>query len=353
MNFQEQYENYKEENIFDTLKVNLNITSSLLGDGNSYLLSNVTVDKEEHTTTLTKSFAEKIKCFSEKLDTSVSYSKGHESWSVFYTFKELIDYISDNSSQDFRLFYRGQGGSWSLTPTLFRSGNNGGYSDEFRNNFEEIYKTIARKFPDRVKYEEPDSDERAVNLAEIQHYGLGTPLVDITENPFIAMQFMVAGYSAKTDSPEPQLDIFFCRKDGNNTLFQEVPKLQNNPRIIAQKGAFLNFEKLHDKQFDADKKISRVCIRIKYIAPLVNPSDADDLPDGDSDDVKQVNSEGESREDALISAVNDVQIKLRLYHYRSEDLFPDFYMYLNNLKLQYAQSDSKNNVYNVKENNSL
>lgn len=284
-------------------------------------------------------------------DTQKSYTVTHKSWSIFYAFKELIDLIQSSNANEldekYRLFYRGQAGGWELRPTIFRSGKRG-YTDQFRNNYEQIYKSIARKFPERVKYILPENqDERAANLAELQHYGLGTPLIDITENPFIALLFMVEGYSSKVDKPEPQLDVYFCRKDGKNMLFQEVKYAQNNPRIIAQKGAFLNFEKMDETLLSGKRKIPRVCIRVKYVEAKLDDDDLRDLPDGAVEENRD--GAGGIREAALITAVQDIQEKLESYFYKSEDLFPDFYMYLNALKQQYSSIEDHSPWYQYTE----
>lgn len=341
VDYQAKFDLYDEDKVFDTLYLDLEIAGTIFDNNKIYLLQGITVGAQNHATKVIKALESKLSGMLNNTDTQKSYTGTHKSWSIFYAFKELLDLIQSSNANDlneeYRLFYRGQAGSWELRPTIFRSGKSG-YTDQFRNNYEQIYKSIARKFPERVKYVAPDNqDERAANLAELQHYGLGTPLIDITENPFIALLFMVEGYSSKVDKPEPQLDVYFCRKDGQNMLFQEVKYAQNNPRIIAQKGAFLNFEKMDETLLSGKRKIPRVCIRVKYVEAELDDDDLRDLPDGaaveDSASIEGI------REAALTTAVQDIQEKLESYFYKSEDLFPDFYMYLNALKQQYSSTD--------------
>src|SRR5699024_10905882 len=127
----------------------------------------------------------------------------------------------------------------------------------------------------------------------------------------------------------------FVRKDGKNSLYQEVVKQEQNRRISAQQGAFLNFDKLSGDLLTGKHKIPRVCLRLQYIKNALNPDTIENLPDGGlpvSPDEKKI------RARVLTTAVNDIKSKLISYYYRIEDLFPDFYMYLGVLKARYADT---------------
>lgn len=262
-------------------------------------------------------------------------SKVRQSWSTFYALKELIDLIMLNVPDEVTPYFRGQNGDWELTPTILRDS----FDDQFRDNFEEIYRDIARKYPSVVQYHEY-GDDRVKNLAELQHYGMGTPLVDVTKNPFIAMLFMVDGFKKGIEKKNyfPRFEIFFIKNNGRNKLFQEVEKNNSNLRIDAQKGAFLNFDRLLDDTnllFEkSDESICRIVIRIKPITPKINsidellglekPDNEDERYDGYTD-----------KQYALLTATKDIETKLKSYHYTIDNLFPDFYMYLDHLKTTY------------------
>lgn len=330
-NYQSKNELYIADRVFDTLSIDLCLTNTEFDDHLNYLLQEIRVDALKHEKEVLIKLQEQLKQL-ESLGVDKQYSADHASWSVFYAFKEIIDQINEKKPNGYKTVYRGQPGNWELRPTLFRSGEQG-YSDEFRRNYEHIYKSIAQRFPESVSYYaiESDLDKRAENLAELQHYGLGTPLVDVSANPFISLLFMVDGYSGGGN--EPQLDIFFVRENGGNSLYQEVTKQAQNKRISVQKGAFLNFDKLNLDGLSGEKKIPRVCLRLKFVDNTFDKDSVEDLPD--MSNANEGNRE-EKKGNTLVLAVNDIKEKLNSYYYRSEDLYPDFYMYLGVLKNKYA-----------------
>lgn len=333
--YQEFKDKYSETKLFDTYYIDLEMVETLFDDNWIYLLQKIALDSQEHDIEILSDIKKRLDVELNNLDVSFRYSSDHSSWSVFYALKEIIDQIEDCLPDGYKTYYRGQAGSWELLPTLFRIGNNG-YSDDFRNNYDHIYKKISQKFPEDVTYfplDKENMDQRATNLAELQHYGLGTPLIDISENPFISLLFMVDGYA--NNGAEPQLDVFFVREDGKNSLFQEVVKKKQNKRISVQKGAFLNFDRLTDENLYGNSKIPRICIRLKYLEDKFDAQEISDLPGGSDETLDDTESK---KNRVLQTAVSDIKNKLTTYHYRTEDLFPDFYMYLSVLKTQYSDT---------------
>lgn len=338
--------NYKEENVFDTLNVNINLTASFDGDNKIYSIDKIDVKDEKHTDGIVKKIEQQFNEKVSAIDTRSFKSHVRQSWSSFYTLKELIDIICELTPEAYINYYRGQSGNWELKPTLFRKGETG-YSEEFRGNYDKIYQSIAQKFPDEIKYcPDQGSDDRASNLAVLQHYGLGTPLVDITQNPFIAMLFMVGDYKFVNKHSTPRLDIFFVKENNKNTLFQEVSMTHYNQRISAQKGAFLNFEKLNDDLMHGNEKISKVTINLIY---NVIPGEDDDWLPPDNSEITQTSA----AKIALTSAVKDIEQKLKSFHYVSTDLFPDFYKYLEMLKKKHSNSLNDEDVPWYQINNEI
>lgn len=268
----------------------------------------------------------KNKVCSDNDNQEKKYSEKRDGWSAFYLIKELVEKIETHIDDGENLFYRGQNNNWKLEPSAYRNGQ-GGYKKEYRDEFESIYKNIAYRYPEKVKYYGQKKKKRVFALAELQHYGLPTPLIDLTDNPFIAMLFMVDGFDYKvlSNNPNssPEFDIFIINKD-KHSLYQEVPKNRNNPRIDAQKGSFLNFENL---VIDGSiEPISRIRILFKNV---------------DDADVESANGTNSNIQNAFDSLASDIKLKLSQFHYDGSELYPDFDKYLEYTKSKYRPNFAK------------
>lgn len=200
--YQKAFQQFNENDIFDTAIIFIDVTDTNLDGEAKYVINNVRTKQCDDSGRL-KKVIHKIDQVIHHFKVKESYTDTHNSWSIFYTLKELVDQITACLPLDCKPFYRGQSGDWELRPTLYRKK----YQDEIRQNYDEIYQDIARRFPDDVQYRKfDDRENRASDLAELQHYGLPTPLMDMTENPFIALLFMTNSYQQDSGS-EPQLDI--------------------------------------------------------------------------------------------------------------------------------------------------
>lgn len=329
---------YDADLTFDTLE--LAVKLDLLDDENDYQIIDIEVIQEReygHNGVL-KVVSEFVRKFVETEVVSEGIPTNRKSWSVFYLLKELIDSLTDfletRHPKEYEMFFRGQNDSWELKPSVLRDGK-GGYSDDFRENFEQIYKNLAYEFPASLTYLPPDTaetDERSANLAELQHYGLGTPLVDITSNQFIAMLFMISGFDQLEEGKmhQPRFEIFFRRTDGDVQLFQSVKKSAMNKRIDAQRGAFLNFERMSKAMLRGDFKIPRLSI--------VLTGDSEEYQfDQMTKELEDSASTVETRKNLAIRyAIDDFRKKLASFQYHESDLYPDFDKRLEYIKKKYA-----------------
>lgn len=167
-----------------------------------------------------------------------------------------------------------------MKPGIFRDD----IIDDYKKEFDKIYEDIAYKYPDIIQYVDihdkknikinsKDFKLREQDMAYLQHYGLRTTLIDITENPFIAMLFLI---SNRDSFYRATLDMYNVetKKHSNNNLFSRVKMLTKNKRIIAQKGAFFNFEKLlfflNDNQKKDIEKIPLVRLKLNYEFTFIN-----------------------------------------------------------------------------------
>ncbi|RZI09020.1 FRG domain-containing protein, partial [Staphylococcus aureus] len=136
---------------------------------------------------------------------------------------------------------------------------------------------MAYKYPDLIEYtclnkkeyKAEDFKKRENNMAYLQHYGLRTTLIDITENPFIALLFLTSNSQVFNNAT---LDMYNINPKihSEQNLFSRVKMISKNKRIIAQKGAFFNFEKLlifqNEQNVNRDKinKIPLVRLKLNF-----------------------------------------------------------------------------------------
>lgn len=324
----------------------------------------------------------------KQTEESDSYKVGdHNIWSVFYLLKELITAFSNAGYN----FYRGQGSDWITRPGIFRdliSITSKSSDDEiyFYKEFEKHYQQIAREYPDDIKYIELQSDsseindnhsidERADELATLQHYGLPTSLLDITENPFIALLFMLQ--SDTFFKPQIEFYKFDIREDTTYSLLTYAHKRNSNKRIKAQKGAFINYDKIdrfieigtkNELQLKSQyKKINRILVKIvldfdEYVNYL-NELKEENIKIEDTEESQKENKEviqkeidkytassekndieKQKKRDEIINQQymilhNELLKKLNEFHYFTRDLSPDFHDYLIHLNKGYKRKD--------------
>lgn len=198
----------------------------------------------------------------------LGYKNETNSWSLFYLIKEMITSFQKQGYN----YYRGQNSNYETVPGIFRNFKNS-EGLNYYDVFESLYLDISREFPNDVKYIPlvPEKiDERADELSVLQHYGLKTSLLDISENPFIAMLFML-GFD---DIKIPQLEFYKIdnTKDTEKSLVSFVHKKGSNKRIRAQKGAFINFDKLisfinfqkNEIKLEGYEPIDRIILQIEF-----------------------------------------------------------------------------------------
>lgn len=277
---------------------------------------------------------------------------------LFYVYKDLIQGLCGEGLR-FN-YFRGQSHDYPLLPGALRYKKDSDYI----NDFESIYRKLALEFPETIDYVSlnPISNiaEREPNLSILQHYGLKTALLDITKNPYIAMLFMLDDNAWDLKNPT----LYFFKIDdgisGKSSLFSEVRKSHTNERIIAQKGAFLNFEKVLDNNIK--EKIPYVKLVLKFDANMYISIRKEDKINHYDIDVKTtqlinreiVSSENQLDElysllyfdtkflnDMFVSVNKDLENKLKEYCYTKEDMFPDFENRIRYLSNKYKKSEEE------------
>ena len=378
---------YKEDDYFDKIlvKINIKINDPNIGNLSSYEIKNLEINSDEG---INKNFLEKVKEIKDEIENDIDQYRNHQKkeWNLFYLYKEFFQKLDTKSN-----YYRGQSTNWPMYPGVLRDNTN----TEFQTKFEIIYQNIMYRYPDIIEYYAPKIDREIIEnreqqLAHLQHYGLKTSLIDITENPYIALLFMVSE-SSKKDFKNALIDIYNINlKDhSERNIFSKVKMLKTNSRIIAQKGAFFNFDKVSLGNQDIEK--------IPLVRLQLNPhfevlDEREKLLEKIEESFKKINEKiqrvikeisnldgtGEIKQDTEINMNSSVlelileqekikeniknlkkeikylknyydkisldsiryQIKQKLeeYHYKESELFPDLYKHIGYVQAGYEEN---------------
>lgn len=380
---------YKEDLYFDVINIDINVKvrNPDKSDNNLYKITAVS----SNTKCNNEELAKKVDNITEKINNRLidDSQKFSNNWSLFYLYKELLQQLDGEYN-----FSRGQCSDWEMLPGIIRKNTN----DELKNKFEMTYKDIMYRYPDLVQYYPAISDEdnikmREQELAHLQHYGMKTSLIDITENPYIAMLFMISDTSAK-DFEFATIDLYNIDPEIHDTfnLFSKVKQLNTNQRIIAQKGAFLNFDKVSlttptpskikkipliriklDISFKHLKKTKRLLekekkrhkqLREEYLSMI----DKSNEQNNNNEEIRKedihekileyfelgrsvntlkrsVKSQKKYYKKIVLSRIRmDIKNKLDEYHYREKHLYPDLYKHIQYVESEYVEKRTKENI---------
>lgn len=349
------YESYKSEDYFDEVVITINYSRNLIQEkGNDRLYKIDSLSLEERSLLL---LPDELKNFINNCNDALIQNAYPNDWQLFYLYKELFQFFIGDDDNNCN-YFRGQCHSYELVPGILRKN----IQNSYRRDFENVYLKISNEFPDKISYFDLKSTENIENreyqLSLLQHYGLKTSLLDITKNPYIAMLFMLS--DAFLEYKEPTLFLFKIDEDTHRYkhLFTEVKKSKLNERIIAQKGAFLNFDKIFTSKsfdiakipsikivlhFDEEKYIKEIQDEKTKIASIITQ-----YPSGEEDSASYSSTLDEEEEGIKESKIRCLQAikcelskKLREYYYFEEDLFPDFEKRIQYLSSKYESTITK------------
>lgn len=303
----------------------------------------------------------------------LGYKNEINSWSLFYLIKEMITSFQKLGYN----FYRGQNRDYETVPGIFRNLKNS-EGTNYYDVFESLYIDISREFPDDVTYVPltlETLDDRADELSILQHYGLKTSLLDISENPFVAMLFMLGFDNIK----KPQLEFYKIEhtEDSKNGLISFVHKKVSNKRIKAQRGAFINFDKLvkfanfqkNEIKLKGYKPIDRIILQIEFDKSMTidylktqkdlklnNDSEkkleqTKNLSDKELDELIQILESDSDKDGEKRSSISDYYSviqkellrKLKEFNYETNNLFPDFADYLDYKSREFKSPEVQKN----------
>ena len=368
-------ERYKESDYFDKIiiKVNIEINNPNQGNFASYKIDNLELIADDNFGN--KKILEAVKKSKGEIESDIiSYrDNNNKEWNLFYLYKEFIQKLGGNFN-----YYRGQCSDWKMFPGIIRDDVN----PKLRDNFESIYQDVMYRYPDVIKYYQPVASNKVISkreqqLAHLQHYGMKTSLVDITENPYIALLFMVSDTSK--DKFRNAIIDFYAINQSLHTeynIFSRVKMLKSNSRLIAQKGAFFNFDKIVLRNLATQTtKIPLVRLQLNFNfqelerAKKLHEKSNYDLQiltkkineNGKKDDIniddlsnlfdkqkivrkleQEIESLDEYFKDILLDSIRyQIKSKLSEYHYVESELFPDLYKYIGYTQAEY---DSEKNI---------
>lgn len=360
---------YIEEDYFDKIiiKVNIEINNPQKGNTASYKIDNlgITTDSNFQNADL----LEKVTKVKTDIENDIhSYRENNKKeWNLFYLYKEFFQKLGE----DFN-YYRGQCTNWEMLPGIIRKNVN----SQLRNEFEFLYQDVMYRYPDVIKYYEPEAKSKTINkreqqLAHLQHYGFKTSLIDITENPYIALLFMVSDTS-KNEFENAIID-FYCvnqRVHSDNNIFSRVKMLKSNSRLIAQKGAFFNFDKVALRNLPTQTdKIPLVRLELNFnFQELKNTSELLEQSNverkmlsekitnttGEFEDFQKLFKKQNEIKDleneieyldryyntGLLDSIRfQIKSKLAEYFYIESELFPDLYKYIGYIQSGYESNE--------------
>lgn len=142
---------------------------------------------------------------------------------MIHTISELLKEISEFESEilDEQIYYRGQKNGtkagWTLLPTFYREKNKFKdvpfYTDK-KEEINTIYKFIEKNF-DYFKNIEFDDLISIINI--LQHYGFPTRVLDVTQNPLVALYFALENVEVN-DGNEPVIYLVYAKKSNASYL---------------------------------------------------------------------------------------------------------------------------------------
>lgn len=326
------FDSYKSEDYFDETTITINYTKNIVSTDKSerlYKIDSLSLESSQ-----SDNSNDNLKKFINTCNDNLKKNIYSDEWQLFYLYKELFQFFI--SARGRCNYFRGQSHNYPLVPGILRKN----IQNSYRKDFENLYLKIANEFPEKITYFELKSsnniEDREYQLSLLQHYGFKTSLLDITSNPYIAMLFMLS--EQFTEYKEPAFFLFQVDENlhRNKHLFTEVRKSKLNERIIAQKGAFLNFDKIFsNKAFDIERILSiKIVLHfsdkkyLDYIASekeklsQIELAESSKIDNGQSDYFALLEKEIEqSKIECLRFIKDELSQKLREYYFLKKNFF--------------------------------
>ncbi|MFC7356695.1 FRG domain-containing protein [Jejudonia soesokkakensis] len=163
----------------------------------------------------------------------------------FNSWDELSKFIDDTFTFFNRFCFRGHAdANWNLESTLTRAVNKKMLEKDVNKLVKEHIINFKQNLRGRSKLKLNKISENEV-LAIGQHFGLYTPLLDLSESPYVALFFALQGHSNSGNrclwafSENFINDIKIALGENKNQFELVKPISHDNPRLVSQQGLFI------------------------------------------------------------------------------------------------------------------
>ena len=186
----------------------------------------------------------------------------------FNSWNKLSEFIDETFTYFNGFSFRGHADAdWKLESTLKRAINRKKSNSDFKVTVNNHLQSFKQNLRGRSKFEINKIAENEI-LAIGQHFGLYTPLLDLSESPYVALFFALQG---KSDSGKRCIwafsDNIMNDIKANSTKYSsEVeiikPISNDNPRLVSQQGLFVkipvekSFEEIISETESTSKGVS-------------------------------------------------------------------------------------------------